>query len=33
MNFTILKHEYENTGGHCMVLFSEVYLRDEDRTI
>ena len=31
--FTIIKHEYENTGGNCMVLFSEVYLHDEDRTV
>ena len=31
--FTIIKHEYENTGGNCMVLFSEVYLYDEDRTV
>lgn len=33
MEFTILKHEYENTGGNCMVLFSEVYLHNEDRTV
>ena len=31
--FTIIRQEYVNTGGDCMVLYSEVYLHDEDRTI
>lgn len=31
--FTIIRQEYVNTGGNCMVLHSEVYLHDEDRTI
>ena len=33
MNFKIISHTYENTGGGCMVAFDQVWLPDEDRTI
>lgn len=33
MDFKIIKHTYENTGGGCMVGFDEVWLPEEHRTI
>lgn len=33
MNFEIVEHQYENTGGHCMVGFDEIWLPDEHRTL
>lgn len=33
MNFKITSHKYENTGGHCMVSFDQIWLPDENRTI
>lgn len=33
MNFKIISHTYENTGGGCMVAFDQIWLPDEDRTI
>lgn len=33
MDFKIIRHTYENTGGGCMVSFDEVWMAEEDRTI
>jgi len=33
MDFKIINHTYENTGGGCMVSFDTVWLPEEDRTI
>lgn len=33
MDFKIIRHTYENTGGGTMVSFDEVWLPDEDRTV
>lgn len=33
MNFKITSHRYENTGGHCMVSFDQIWMPDEGRTI
>ena len=33
MDFKIIRHEYENTGGGTMVSFDEVWLPTEDRTV
>ena len=33
MNYTIISHDYENTGGHCMISVFEVWLPDENRTV
>lgn len=33
MDFKIIRHEYENTGGGTMVSFDEVWLPTENRTV
>lgn len=33
MNFKVISHTYENTGGGSMVAFDQIWLPDEDRTI
>ena len=33
MNYTVISHDYENTGGHCMISVFEVWLPDENRTV
>ena len=33
MNYKILANDYVNTGGNCMVLVSEVWLKDENKTV
>lgn len=33
MEFKIIQHLYENTGGGCMVGFAQVWLPEENRTI
>lgn len=33
MNYTIISHDYENTGGNCMISVFEVWLPDENRTV
>lgn len=33
MEFKILDFMYENTGGHCMVGFAQVWLPEENRTV
>ena len=33
MKFEIIKQEFENTGGNCMVLFCKIRLLDEDKVV
>lgn len=33
MNFKIVRHEYENTGGGCMVSFDTIWLSDKEEII
>lgn len=33
MNYSVISHNYENTGGHCMISVFEVWLPDENRTV
>ena len=33
MNYKVISHDYEDTGGHCMVSVLEVWLPDENRTV
>lgn len=33
MNYNVISHNYENTGGHCMISVFEVWLPDENRTV
>lgn len=33
MNYKVISHDYENTGGHCMISVFEVWLPDENRTV
>lgn len=33
MNYTIIHNDYVNTGGNTMVHVSEVWLKDENRTV
>ena len=33
MKYTITKTEFLDTGGHCMVLYAEIWLEDERRCV